>query len=162
MVLFWILEAKKSLLFISCPINNENEIFQILWICQSKIHNPRKFCSEVLRNNQVMKEKRFLEISWWNKWSHRLMNMSNYFEPDPFVNHHSYGLRSRTANLPTRIVCRTKYAEKSIQIHGSKFWSKIPENIQTSISLSIFKRSYKKYLIDSSSIDDDDDSFYTL
>ena len=88
--------------------------------------------------------------------------VGNYFEPDPFVNHHSYGLRSRTANLPTRIVCRTKYAEKSIQIHGSKFWSKIPENIQTSISLSIFKRSYKKYLIDSSSIDDDDDSFYTL
>ena len=88
--------------------------------------------------------------------------MGNYFKPDPFANRHSYGLRSRTANLPTRIVCRTKYSEKSIQISGPKFWSKIPENIQNSLSLNIFKRNFKRYLIESSSNDVDDDSFFTL
>ena len=55
--------------------------------------------------------------------------LGDYFEPDPFVNQHSYGLRSRTANIPTRLVCRTKFAEKSIQIAGVKFWNKIPADI---------------------------------
>ena len=61
-------------------------------------------------------------------------SLGNYFEEDPFVNHHSYGLRSRTNNIPTRLVRRTKFAEKSTQINGLKFWNKIPENIRKSDS----------------------------
>ena len=86
-------------------------------------------------------------------------SLGNYFEEDPFVNHHSYGLRSRTNNIPTRLVRRTKFAEKSTQINGLKFWNKIPENIQKSDSTQIFKKSYKKYLIEASA--KSDDSFFT-
>ena len=86
-------------------------------------------------------------------------SLGNYFEEDPFVNHHSYGLRSRTNNIPTRLVRRTKFAEKSTQINGLKFWNKIPENIRKSDSTQIFKKSYKKYLIEASA--ESDDSFFT-
>jgi len=86
-------------------------------------------------------------------------SMGNYFEPDPYVNHHSYGLRSRTANIPTRLICRSKFAEKSVQIGGLKSWNKIPEPIRNSDSLNIFKRTYKKYLLDYSSNDEDDSPF---
>ncbi len=88
-------------------------------------------------------------------------SIGNYFEPDPFVNQHSYGLRSRTANIPTRIVCRTKYAEKSFQISGLKFWNKLPVNIKSAESFNIFKKSYKQFLLDSNIIDDDDDSIFS-
>ena len=82
-------------------------------------------------------------------------SVGNYFEPDPFVNQHSYGLRSRSANLPTRIVSHTKYAEKSMQIGGLKFWNKIPEEIRNSDSLISFKRNFKKILLEFDDTDDD-------
>ncbi len=82
-------------------------------------------------------------------------SVGNYFEPDPFVNQHSYGLRSRSANLPTRIVSHTKYAEKSMQIGGLKFWNKIPEEIRNSDSLISFKRNFKKFLLEFDDTDDD-------
>ena len=72
--------------------------------------------------------------------------VGHYFEPDPYVNQHSYGLRSRTANVPTRLTCRTKFSEKSVQISGSKFWAKLPEDIRNSNSLSIFKKCLKTHL----------------
>ena len=83
----------------------------------------------------------------------------NYFKPDPFVNNHSYGLRSRTANVPTRLTCRTKFAEKSIQINGLKFWNKIPDAIKESPSTNIFKKAFRKFLIDSSENEEYDDLF---
>ena len=85
--------------------------------------------------------------------------VSNYFEPDPFVNHHSYGLRSRTANVPTRLVCHTKFAEKSIQVGGLKYWKKVPETIRNSSSLNIFKKAFKNFLFESSNSDADDSIF---
>ena len=63
-------------------------------------------------------------------------SLGNYFEPDPYVNQHSYGLRSRTNNVPTRLLCHTKFAEKSDEIGGLKLWNKIPEEIKYSISLT--------------------------
>ena len=87
-------------------------------------------------------------------------SVGNYFTPDPFVNRHSYGLRSRTARLPTRLVCRTKFSEKSIQINGAKFWNKIPESIRESQSLNAFKRNFKNYLLESLS-DNDDSSIFS-
>ena len=82
-------------------------------------------------------------------------SLGNYFEPDPHVNHHSYGLRSRTNNVPTRLVCHTKFAEKSYQIGGLKLWNEIPEEIKNSVSLISFKRSYKTFLLDFSNDQDD-------
>ena len=84
-------------------------------------------------------------------------SLGNYFEPDPYayVNQHSYGLRSRTNNVPTRLLCHSKFAEKSCQIGGLRLWNKIPEVIQDSISLNSFKSSYKKYLLDFSNDQDD-------
>ena len=92
------------------------------------------------------------------KMKHSLLppnSLGNYFEPDPHVNHHSYGLRSRTNNVPTRLVCRTKFAEKSYQIGGLKLWNKIPEEIKNSMSLISFKRSYKTFLLDFPNDQDD-------
>ncbi len=86
-------------------------------------------------------------------------SIGNYFEPDPYVNLHSYGLRSRTANVPTRIVSRTYYAEKSFQIGGLKFWNKIPDTIKDSNSLNIFKINFKKHLLESENFDNDDSIF---
>ena len=60
-----------------------------------------------------------------------------------------------TANLPTRLVCLTKFSEKSFQIAGSKFWNKIPEDIRQSDSLTIFKRSFKNLLLESEGNNDD-------
>ena len=84
--------------------------------------------------------------------------LGDYFEADPFANNHSYGLRSRTANAPTRLLCQTKFSEKSVQIAGAKFWKKIPENIQNSDSLNIFKKSFKKFLIELH--DDEEELFF--
>ena len=56
------------------------------------------------------------------KSHHNLLPSSSigqYFEPDPFVNLHSYTLRSRTANAPTRLVRHTKFAEKIYPNCGS-------------------------------------------
>jgi len=86
-------------------------------------------------------------------------SIGNYFEPDPFVNQHSYGLRSRSANLPTRIVCHTKYSEKSFQISGLKFWNKIPDEIKNLDTFISFKKSFKKFLLESD--DSEDDSIFT-
>lgn len=87
-------------------------------------------------------------------------SLGNYFEPDPFVNQHSYGLRSRSANVPTRLVCQTKFSEKSFQIAGAKFWNKLPDSIRESDSLNIFKRSLKKFLLES--VDQNEESIFVL
>ena len=57
--------------------------------------------------------------------------------------------RSRSANVPTRLVCHTKFSEKSTQISGEKFWRKIPIDIRNSESLNIFKIGSKVLLLKS-------------
>ena len=86
-------------------------------------------------------------------------NIGNYFEPDPFVNQHSYGLRSRTANLPTTLVSRTKYAEKSFQFGGQHFWNQLPGYIKDSKSFIAFKKCYKQFLLESDKNDEEDSLF---
>ena len=73
--------------------------------------------------------------------------IGGFFETDPFANQHSYGLRSRSANVPTRLVKQTKSSEKSLQIRGPKLWRSIPDDISSSESFSIFKRAFKEYLL---------------
>ena len=74
--------------------------------------------------------------------------IGGYFEPDPFVNQHDYGLRSRTSNQPTRLVCRTKKGEKSLQIRGEKFWNDLPDSLKQSESFCLFKKNLKKFLLE--------------
>ena len=76
------------------------------------------------------------------------ISIGGYFEPDPFVNQHNYGLRSRTSNQPIRLVCRTKSGEKSLQIRGEKFWNDLPELLKESESFCLFKKNLKKYLLE--------------
>ena len=73
--------------------------------------------------------------------------IGGFFETDPFANRHNYGLRSRSANVPTRLLQQTKSSEKSLQIRGPKLWRSIPDDIISSESLSIFKRAFKEYLL---------------
>ena len=85
------------------------------------------------------------------KYNNNLLPVSsvgNYFEPDPFVNLHSYALRSRTANVPTRLVRRTKFADKSMQIVGPQIWNEIPDQIQRTNTLTSFKKRFKQFLLE--------------
>ena len=77
-----------------------------------------------------------------------ISNIGGFFEPDPHVNQHSYGLRSRSANIPTRLVCRTKSSDKSMQVRGQKLWKNLPDEITDSVSFNIFKRSLKDFLLE--------------
>ncbi len=74
-------------------------------------------------------------------------NIGGYFETDPYINRHSYGLRSRSANAPTRLVSRIKTSEKSLQIRGKKLMTSLPSDIRQANSFCIFKRMYKEYLL---------------
>ena len=95
----------------------------------------------------------FEKCKFYYKVVHSLLpqnSLGNYFETDPFVNQHSYGLRSRTNKVPTRLVCHTRFSEKSFQIGGLKLWNKVPEHIKKSESLKIFKKSLKTFLMETS------------
>ena len=74
--------------------------------------------------------------------------IGGYFEADPYVNLHSYGLRSRSANVPTRLVCHAKSSEKSLQFRGPKLWHSIPSETTNSESLGLFKKNLKAYLLE--------------
>ena len=62
--------------------------------------------------------------------------------------HHSYGLRSRRSNQPPRFAFNSITGKKSIQFIGSKIWQELPEDVKNSDSFTIFKKSYKKYLLE--------------
>ena len=78
--------------------------------------------------------------------------VGGYFEIDPYVNQHTYGLRSRTANVPTRLVYHTKSSENSLQIRGCKLWQSLPSDITNSESLHIFKRKFKTFLLETEDV----------
>ena len=57
---------------------------------------------------------------WWY-W----LDFWNHFEEDLYVKHYSHGLRSRTNDITTGFVCKTKFAENSTQINGVKSFPRI-------------------------------------
>ena len=61
---------------------------------------------------------------------------------------HSYGLRSRNRIHPPRFLFNSNTGKKSIQYTGSKIWEDMPEDIKNSESYMIFKKSYKKHLLE--------------
>ena len=62
--------------------------------------------------------------------------------------HHSYGLRSRSTIQPPRFSFNSTTGRKSIQYTGSKIWEDLPANIKNSETFIIFKKSFKKYLLE--------------
>ena len=71
--------------------------------------------------------------------------IANYFEIDSNVRPHCHFVRHERA---PRFICRSKIGEKSLQFAGMHLWNSIPSEIKTSESYNIFKKSYKKHLID--------------
>ena len=61
---------------------------------------------------------------------------------------HSYGLRSRNRIHLSRFLFNSNTGKKSIQYTGSKIWEDMPEDIKNSESYMIFKKSYKKHLLE--------------
>ena len=61
---------------------------------------------------------------------------------------HSYGLRSRSTIQPPRFSFNSTTGRKSIQYTGSKIWEDLPANIKNSETFIIFKKSFKKYLLE--------------
>ena len=60
---------------------------------------------------------------------------------------HSYSLRKRPTVLHSLIKFKTALTEDSIQIRGDKLWCTIPNFIQVSASLSVFKKQFKEHLL---------------
>ena len=61
---------------------------------------------------------------------------------------HSYGLRNRNRIQSPRFFFNSITGKKSIQFTGSKIWEDMPEEIKNSESFTIFKKSFKKYLLE--------------
>ena len=74
------------------------------------------------------------------------ISIGNYFENQEI--HHTYGLRSRTRGDSPRFFSRTKTGKKSLQYIGMQIWENIPSDIKSSESFNIFKKSYKKFLVE--------------
>ena len=75
------------------------------------------------------------------------ISIGGYLQTDPYVNRHSYGLRSRTFNQPTRLVRHSRFADNSLQTKGVKMWEEIPDKVKESQSFMIFKRTFKNFLL---------------
>ena len=84
-----------------------------------------------------------------------ISNIANYFELRNANVTHQYNLRDRKIAMKN-ISFNSTHGEKSIQCKGAKLWNGIPEEIRNSASLNIFKKHYKKYLIERD-LDDSED-----
>ena len=73
-------------------------------------------------------------------------SIGNFFVPQEI--HHTHGTRSRTRGDSPRFFSHTKRGEKSLQYIGRQIWDEIPSEIQSSESFNIFKKSYKKFLLE--------------
>ena len=73
-------------------------------------------------------------------------SIGNFFVPQEI--HHTHGTRSRTRGDPPRFFSHTKKGEKSLQYIGKQIWDEIPSEIKSSESFNIFKKSYKKLLLE--------------
>ena len=71
--------------------------------------------------------------------------IANYFEIDSNDRPHDHFVRHVRA---PRFICRSKTGETSLQFGGMKLWNNIPPEIKTSESYNIFKKNFKKHLID--------------
>ena len=70
----------------------------------------------------------------------------NHFAPQEIS--HSHSLRSRSRNDPPRFFSQTKIGEKSLQFKKNKKWDDIPSEVTNCEFFNIFKKNYKKFLIE--------------
>ena len=64
------------------------------------------------------------------------------------VIHHSYGLKSCNQIQAPRFSFNSTTGRKSIQYTGSKIWEDLPADIKNSETFMIFKKSYKKHVLE--------------
>ena len=74
-------------------------------------------------------------------------SLGNYFELSSDQQTHNHFVRNRSR--PIRFLSKTKTGEKSIQYNSFQLWKEIPLDIKGSQTFNIFKKSYKKYLLES-------------
>ena len=79
------------------------------------------------------------------------VQISNYFEDSSTQEiHHSYGLRSRSRNdAPLRFLSESKTGEKSLQFKKLQLWNTLSTEIKNCETFMIFKKTYKKFLLQS-------------
>ena len=82
------------------------------------------------------------------------VNIAKHFELRNANVNHQYGFRNHGIHLQT-IICDRSHGKKSIQFRGSKLWNDLSEELRNSNSLNIFKRRYKKFLLEDKPQDDD-------
>ena len=79
------------------------------------------------------------------------VQIGNYFEDSSTQEiHHSYGLRSRSRNdAPPRFLSESKTGEKSLQFKKLQLWNTLSTEIKNCEIFMIFKKTYKKFLLQS-------------
>ena len=86
------------------------------------------------------------------KFTYKLKNnllrspVGNYFEFSSEQTNHSHFVRNR--HRPIRLLCNSRTGEKSVQFKSFKLWIEIPLEIKNSESFTMFKKLFKKHLID--------------
>ena len=70
----------------------------------------------------------------------------NHFAPQEIF--HSHALRSRSRNDPPRFFSQTKIGEKSLQFKKNQKWDDIPSEVTNCEFFNVFKKNYKKFLIE--------------
>ena len=82
------------------------------------------------------------------KSKHNLLptSIGNFFEFSSQHISHDHFVRNR--QRPIRLLCNSRYGEKSVQYKLFKLWEEIPTEIKNIDSFSVFKRLFKDHLID--------------
>ena len=71
---------------------------------------------------------------------------SNYFIQTSSVQHHFTRSSVLGYSIP---FSRTAARQKSIKYHGPLVWNNLPQEVKESVSVSVFKNTLKRHLLDS-------------
>ena len=72
--------------------------------------------------------------------------IGNYFEvTSPEIPHNHFVRHER----PPRFICNSSTGKKSLQFNAFQLWKNMQTEIKNIESYKVFKRTYKKYLLDS-------------
>ena len=124
-------------LFPSAPLFKELELLKVKEIFILQIAKFIHKCINVDINSNIDHWFKF------NYEAHAHLKRSNY----------SYSTLDNTNNLFISFGRTTNYGLKLIKVSGPKMWNSLPLDIRIKKSLSNFKSSLKKYLLETSSLD---------
>ena len=74
------------------------------------------------------------------------VSLGNYFEFSSELLPHSHNVQN--AVRPIRFLCNSTTGEKSVQYQCFNLWKNLPHEIKSCESFNIFKKTYKKHLIE--------------